>query len=76
MTIIGRIIGICMMIVGAELFVFAHMLAPYMHTLSGATLYVVAIPTAILLGVSVGTLIGYGMAQAAGAITIRIEGGK
>ena len=76
MKIMDRIVGIWMVVAGGGLFIFAGMLKPYMDTLSGATLYVVAISTVILLTVPCGTLIGYGMAQAAGAITIRIEGGK
>ena len=74
METMDRIIGIWMIIAGGALFVFAHMLKPYMDTLSGATLYAVAIPTAVLLGVPVGALIGYGVAQATGAISIRITG--
>lgn len=73
MRIIDSIIGIWMMIAGGALFVFAHMLEPYMDTLSGTTLYIVAIPAAILLAAPTGALIVFGMAQAFGSISIRIE---
>ena len=73
MNIIDRIIGIWMMIAGGGLFIFAHLLSPYMDTLSGATLCIVAIPTAIIFGATTGALIGWGMAQAVGAVTIRVD---
>ena len=76
MKIMDRIIGIWMMIAGAGLFAFAHTLEPYMDTLSGATLYVVAISTAILIAVPTGCLFGYGTAQAIGVINIQVGGGK
>ena len=78
MKIIDRIIGIWMVIAGGALFVFAHMMVPYMATFSGLAYFVVAIPAAILLSAPCGALIGFGMAQTAGAIAIIIEkkGGK
>ena len=76
MKIVDRIIGIWMVFAGITIFDYAVTLEPYMGTLSGYTLYAVAIFTSILLGVPIGVLIGYGVAQAIGAISINVEGGK
>ena len=76
MEIMNRIIGIWMVIAGGALFVFAHMLEPYMATASGYTSYIIIISTAILLAVPTGALIGFGVAQVAGVISINVEGGK
>ena len=65
-----------MVIAGGALFVFAHMLEPYMATASGYTSYIIIISTAILLAVPTGALIGFGVAQVAGVISINVEGGK
>ena len=75
MKIMDRIVGIWMMAAGAGLFAFAHMVEPYMNTLSGATFYAVAISTAILIAVPIGCLFAIGTAQVIGLITIRVEGG-
>jgi hypothetical protein len=76
MEIIDRIVGIWMIAAGAEMFALAHMLEPYMATLSGITLYAVAISTAILIALPLGCMFAIGAAQAIGLIIIRIEGGK
>jgi len=76
MKTIDRIIGLWMMFTGATVFVYALSLGPYFGTISGYTLYVVAFSTSVLLGAPSGALIGYGLAQSAGLISINIEGGK
>lgn len=76
MKMMDRIIGIWMMIAGVGLFMFANMLVPYIHSLYGVTFYITFVSTAIFFVVPSGALIGFGMVQVAGAITIRVERGK
>ena len=71
-NISGRWIGICVVAIGIGLFIIAHMIEPYMDSLSGTVLYAVAVLTGITIAVPISVCIVLGAALAAGLITIKI----
>ena len=75
---INAAIGIGMVCCGISLFIFALMLGPYMHALSGTMFCIIGIPTAAILGCGISVLVMRGAGVAFGHITIRVEscGGK
>jgi type IV secretory pathway TrbL component len=76
MNTIDRVLGICMVIIGIGLFIIAHLLVPYMDTLSETELHVVAASTAIAISVPITVFVVFGALQAAGLVIIKVEGGK
>lgn len=74
----NTVTGIWMICCGVSLFIFAIMLGPYMNSLSVTMFCIIAIPSAVVLGPAISTLVVSGWLVAIGRMTIRIEslGGK